>query len=351
MRAAVVCAVAAGTLLAGAGTASADVIFDSADADDLAAVLAEATKEQGVCYGWRVLVDDQTTSQSESVGSNFGAGIPVDGGQGSCRESVVFEAYITYTSESSESEDSASYDVVSTGSRPTTSDLDALGLDFGGLTGEDVDVVVGKAVTALPLLAADAGLGRPIVASPAPESETQGQNAQLTDSPDSDWWRDNRGVVFWGIGLLLGGGVFALYAWRTARKAKSLPAYAGPPGERVPDTVPEDFPGQYRGQWGDQAPDPTRQPSQQATGPQQPLAPRPVPPQSGPQQSGPSQSGPPQSVSPQAGPQRPVPQQPVPPKQAAEPTPEQPQPAPKPDGSTPDKSEEDPGSGGRKDKE
>jgi hypothetical protein len=221
------------------GVATADVVFDPADADELASVLAEATTAQDVCYGWEVVVDDAVAGRSESVGSNLGAGMRLS--TAGCTQSVQFNAYITYTSESSESEDSASYDVVSTVGGPTKADLDGLNLDFDSLTGEDPDVIVGKAVAALPLLAADKGMTNPIEAQP--ETATAPADAQLTDDPDSDWWRNNGGALLWGVGLLLGGGVFAWWAFRTSRKA-----WRAPGGKRstvqpyvVPDTVPAEF--------------------------------------------------------------------------------------------------------------
>jgi hypothetical protein len=226
-------ALAALFLLVTPGLATADVIFDPADADELAAVLAEATDEQGVCYGWNVRVDNVGVPE-DSVGSNGGAGVPIDS---SCAKHVELTAQITYTSESSESEDSASFDVSSSPGGPTKADLDALDLDWDGLTGEDPDVVIGKAVTALPLLAADKGMAKPIAA--APETGAAPADAQLTDDPGSDWWRGRGGAVLWGVGLLLAGGLFAWWALKVNRarqrpRPESVPVY-------VPDTVPEDF--------------------------------------------------------------------------------------------------------------
>ncbi len=233
--------VALGLLVAAPGSASADVIFDPADADELAATLAEATEEQDVCYGWDVSVDDAVAGNSKSVGSNFGADRPVS--SGSCREHVVFNAYITYTSESSESEDSASYDVVSSSGDVTREDLDGLELDLDGLTGEDPDVVVGKAVVALPLLAADAGMAKAIEATP--ETADAPADAALTDDPGSDWWRDNGGVLMWGIGLLLAGALFAWWVLRNNKVRWTPPNRRRPaPVEEVPQYIPADFYGQ-----------------------------------------------------------------------------------------------------------
>jgi outer membrane biosynthesis protein TonB len=237
-RGRVAAVVAALLLLACPATASADVIFDPADAEELAAVLEEAAEGQDVCYGWDVVVDDAVAGRDTSVGSNFGAGESLDTAGDSCETKVQFTAFITYTSESSESEDSATFDVVSTPRGPTTDDLNNLDLGLDGLTGENVDAVVAKAVAALPLLAADAGVADPIEASPAPEAEAA--DAQLTDSPGSDFWRRNGNFIWWGGGLLLAGIVFAVYVIRSNRHTRryatveEIPPY-------IPDTVPDDF--------------------------------------------------------------------------------------------------------------
>jgi len=229
VRALVPIGLSAVLLLAAPATASADVIFDPADADILAKTLAEATAEQDVCYGWDVQVNDAVAGMSDSVGSDRGAGTPVD--TSSCSEYVELTVDITYTSASSESEDYASYSLNSSSGGPTKSDLDELGFDWGGLTGEDPDVVIGTAVLALPLLAADSGMADPIEAAPA--SDSTSATGSLTDDPTSDWWRNNGTTMLWGLGILLAGGVFA---WWVLRSRPPRP-------ERyvVPDTVPDDL--------------------------------------------------------------------------------------------------------------
>lgn len=229
MRALVPLGLSALLLLAAPAVAAADVVFDPADADDLAATLAEATAEQDVCYGWDVNVDDAIAGRSESVGSDKGAGVPVD--TSSCSKYVRLDVFITYTSESSESEDSASWDVSSTTGGPTRSDMEGLDLDWDGLTGENPDVVIGNAVSALPLLAADKGMGKAIEAAPATGAAPA--DAAPTNSPGSDWFRNNGTTLLWGIGLLLAGGLFAWWVFRT-RPPKPA-AYV------VPDTVPDDL--------------------------------------------------------------------------------------------------------------
>ena len=223
-------------MLAAPGVASADVIFDPADADELVATLAEAYDAQGVCYGWSISVDNEGVPE-QSVGSNLGAGRSVS--DGGCDKSVELQASISWTSESSESEDSASYQVVSTPSGPTTADLDDLDIiSEDGLVGDDVDVDVYKAVAALPLLAADAGVASAIEASPAPESEAAG--GAPTNSPGSDFWRESGMLLLWGAVLLLAGVVFGWYVIRTSRRPARR-RVIGPVQEQIPDTVPPEW--------------------------------------------------------------------------------------------------------------
>ena len=233
------------------GTASADVLFDQADADELAATLDEAYQVQRVCYGWKVTIDNVGVTD-ESVGSNFGAGVSLDEqNEASCDEAVEFTARITWTSESSESEDSGSYSVNSYPEyKPDTSDLDSLELiSVDGLIGDNGDVEVYKAVSALPLLAADAGLADPIEATPAPPDQA-GDDAQPTNSPGSDFWRNNGMMILWGSVILLAGGVFAWWVIRTDRRrvplgrrptgpVRAQRAPVGPSAEQIPAYVPD----------------------------------------------------------------------------------------------------------------
>jgi hypothetical protein len=241
MRRLVVLPLAALAVLAAPGPASADVIFDQADADELATTLGEAYETQDVCYGWSIDVDNEGLPE-RSVGSNFGAGQSIQDSGSSCAKSVEFQASITWTSESSESEDSASYQVISQPSGPSTSDLDDLELiSEDGLIGDGVDADVYKAVAALPLLAADAGLADPIEASPAPEADAG--DAAPTDSPGSDFWRQSGMLVLWGSLLLVAGVVFAVYAVRSSRRPARRMATVGPPEEQIPEYVPPEWSG------------------------------------------------------------------------------------------------------------
>lgn len=223
------------TVALGVTPASADVIFDPADAEELATTLDEANTAQDVCYGWTIEVNNVGAVET-STGSNFGAGQALDDlvEASDCSTRIEFRANITWTSESSESEDSASYEVVSLPEGPTTADLDSLEIiSENGLAGDDVDVDAYKAVAALPLLAADVGVADPIEASPAPEAEAG--DAQPTNSPGSDFWRQSGMQLLWGGLLLLAGVAFAWYAISSRRRA---PAPVWSEQEQIPKYVP-----------------------------------------------------------------------------------------------------------------
>lgn len=268
MRRALVVPVAVLAMVVAPGTATADVVFDQADAEELAATLEEAHAAQNVCYGWNIQVDNVGIVET-STGSNFGAGQSLDDlvGSSDCDARVEFRANITWTSESSESEDSASYSVDSLPSGPTTEDLDSLDIiSSDGLAGDNVDVDAYKAVAALPLLAADAGLADPIEASPAPEAEAG--DAQPTNKPGSDFWRQSGMLILWGGLLLLAGAVFAWYAVRSSRRSARRAsrrgiASVGPPSEQLPEYVPADW------QLPDTTP-PTEPPGAEPSGPAAP---------------------------------------------------------------------------------
>ncbi|MGH3881016.1 MAG: hypothetical protein ACRDSK_28670 [Actinophytocola sp.] len=239
-RLAVVAVLALAALAAAPGVAAADVIFDPADADELVVTLADANEAQDVCYGWSIDVDNEGVLET-SVGSHLGAGTPVSEASG-CAASVEFRASIIWTSESSESEDSASHEVVSSPGGPTTDDLDSLEvMSDDGLVGDNVDVDVYKAVAALPLLAADTGLAPPMEASPAPPADAG--DAAPTDSPGSDFWRESGMTLLWAVLILFAAVAFGWYAISSDRRARRRPV--GPVAEQLPAYAPEHVPPEW----------------------------------------------------------------------------------------------------------
>lgn len=183
--------------------AGAAPLLEEADAIELANKLAEATEEQDVCYGWSVDVqDDDGTFSGIEQGSSFGPGRSPF--QPECTPYVVFTAVIHYTSELSESSDSADYAVRTNLVGLDVGSLDGLGVSGGGLLGANDDIVIANATSLLPALVAEQGL-----APPVPIEETTGTIPSAdrpTNTPGSDTWRTHW-PLFAFTGLLLIAGV------------------------------------------------------------------------------------------------------------------------------------------------
>jgi hypothetical protein len=133
----------------------------------------------------------------------------------------VFEASITYTSASSEAEDSASFDVVSNiPGAPTAADLRDNGISGGGLLGSADDQVVANATLLLPALMSEKGLAEPIAleanAQPLPASD------RATGTPGSDWMR-KYGAALAVAALTLAGGI-GWAAWILVKEHPFRPA-------------------------------------------------------------------------------------------------------------------------------
>ncbi|MGH9040329.1 MAG: hypothetical protein ACRDZ3_08865 [Acidimicrobiia bacterium] len=192
-----------------AGPAGALPILEPGDADELAQALAEATEEQDICYGWEVLVEDYG---SGAGGTDAGSSLGVDmlPSEPVCARSIVFEARIVYTSESSEAADSATMSVRSDPpGMVSTADIRRTGVSEGALLGNDDDLVLANAVLALPALAAEGGFAPPVTleANEAPLPAGDG----ATGTPGSDWLRKYGGAL--GAAALVAVGGAAWAAW------------------------------------------------------------------------------------------------------------------------------------------
>lgn len=170
--------------------AAAVPLLDSADATELAQSLADATAQQGVCYGWRVTVDDQYEGMSGiDTGSNAGPRIPANA-DGRCRRTVLLTGTVTYTCASCEAEDSSSVSLTSFPGGPSRDDLSELGLRIDDLHAEDGDAVLANLVGALPLVTASKGAAAPVAGdvnrAPIPRAD------RATSGPSSpDWLRES----------------------------------------------------------------------------------------------------------------------------------------------------------------
>jgi hypothetical protein len=231
-------ALATGALLAPllvAGPASAaNPVLDPEDDAEVAASLAEATRVQGVCYGYVLAVDDGDTGEWGGTYAASSAGEGVRAGDGDdCRNGVVeLVARITYTSDFSEAEDSASWDLVSDVPGLSIADVEDQGLSSGDLLDDGSSATtLRSAVLSLPRLAAERGAVEPVVltpnASPLPEG------AEPTGTPGSDWLRENAVLLALSVGAVLAGLLALAAAFPRGRRGRRVPAgRAGPPGAR-----------------------------------------------------------------------------------------------------------------------
>lgn len=185
------------------------ILIDAADRVELASTLAEATEESGVCFGYVVRLGGSGASDREETLSNAGPDRQPTSCQGG---TVLLQVSLTYTSESSESEDSASYSIATdvpglTSSLATKRVKDLSDVDDDDLLGDKDDLALRNLTAALPLIldgAEPAELAAP--AAQAPNGD------RLTGSPGSDWMRENGlgiGVAFVllivAVGLVVGG--------------------------------------------------------------------------------------------------------------------------------------------------
>lgn len=205
IRAALVAGVALALATAFAATPAQAGVIAPQDAAELAQSLAEATAEQGICYGWNVTNNFDGTPD---IGSSGGPGVvDIEFGQSCEKGFIELTGSIDYACDSCDSSDSASVDIRSTmANGPTAGDLSALGLDAGDLTGDNDDTTLINMVNALPLLAADRGLApylayEPATAVPAAD--------RATGKPGSDLLRDTWPLLaFCGFLIVAGPGFY-----------------------------------------------------------------------------------------------------------------------------------------------
>ena len=224
-----------GPLLLAPPASAANPVLDPEDDADVAAALAEATQVQDVCYGYVLAVDDGDTGEwgGTYAASSAGEGRRATEGD-DCREGVVeLVARITYTSDFSEAEDSASWDLVSDVPGLSIADVEDQGLSAGDLLddGSSATTLL-NAVLSLPRLAAERAGVAPVVltpnASPLPEG------AAPTGTPGSDWLRENLVLLALSVGAVLAGLVALAAAFPRGRR----PVSAARPGTSRPTSRP-----------------------------------------------------------------------------------------------------------------
>jgi hypothetical protein len=190
-------------------------VVDGVDRTEIAQSLAEATTDTGVCFGYtlRLLGDVSGGTTTEQV-SNSGPDTEPGVGASCPKGSVVARFTLIYTSESSESEDSASIAIDSTVPdlpsyvvRQRLQDLDLL--DEGALLGDEDDVAVRNLAVALPLTLNDAVPAE----DAAPAAATAPNGDRLTGSPGDDWMRAHLVTVLVGTVLLVGALIAIAIGW------------------------------------------------------------------------------------------------------------------------------------------
>lgn len=227
-------------LLVAAPAAHAEPFLDPGDAAELANELADATDEQGICYGWSVSVNDNSGGPSGTdVGSNVGPGREPDVTQ--CPKGmVVLQGYVSWTCDSCEAEDSSDFSIrTSVPGGPTKDDLEDLDFDGGQLKGDKGDVALASMVGALPLIAASKGV------APAIKADTTAEPAKpAADKPTGspvipDWLRESWLALSASLIVVLGGAIWLLSAISADRARKRretsrpplVPAAPDPPQE------------------------------------------------------------------------------------------------------------------------
>lgn len=233
-------AVVAVVLTAGPAAAE-NPVLDAEGDTDLASALAEAQQVQGVCYGYLLSVSDADTGQFSGTfaSSSAGAGQAASSA-GECPNGTVeLVARISYTSSFSEAEDSADWQLRSTVAGDLSiADVEAVtGASAGDLLDDaNSETALLNAVLALPGLASERAGLPPVVLEE--NSDPLPQGARATDTPGSDWLRQN-GALLALCGAAIVAGLVALLASRrpgAPRRPSGTPRTFGPhPDHPHPD--------------------------------------------------------------------------------------------------------------------
>jgi hypothetical protein len=213
----VVAALLLASLTVAVPAAAANPVLDPEDDAEIAEALAEATEVQDVCYGYVLAVDDGDTGEwgGTYAASSRGTVRPSDAL--GCTDGVVkLVARITYTSDFSEAEDSASWELVSDVPGLTISDVEDQGLSADDLLDDGRSATTLRAaVLSLPRLAAERGGLQPVVLTPNDEALPEG--ARPTGTPGSDWLREHLVLLALSVGAVLAGLVALVAAFPRGR--------------------------------------------------------------------------------------------------------------------------------------
>lgn len=233
MRRAGLSAVLLFPLLVAAPASAANPVLDPEDDAEVAAALAEATEVQDVCYGYVLAVDDGDTGEwgGTYAASSGGEGVRASEA-GGCPDGVVeLVARISYTSDFSEAEDSASWDLVSDVPGLSIADVEAQGLSSGALLDDGASAtVLQNAVLSLPRLAAERAGLQPVVLEPNAAPLPEGAGA--TGTPGSDWLREHLALLALSVGAVLAGLAALFAAFPRGRRGRPVPTAGARPTSR-----------------------------------------------------------------------------------------------------------------------
>lgn len=199
---------------------------------DTVAVLERASASQGICYGWQL---HDSNGRVVNVGSNLGDGVPVEFDPVRCARFIEVIADVTYTSSSSELNDSARVRVTSSADLTASgfvAGLERLGVDNDAFIDEPGWSIC-RAAVFLPLLAAEADLVPPMpagTADPAGNAAPPATGSTPAALPDagSDIWRDRWPYLLGAAALLLVTVLMVAIGWFERRHQRRAPT--GPPG-------------------------------------------------------------------------------------------------------------------------
>ena len=214
-------------LLTAGPAAAENPVLDAEGDTDLATALAEAREVQGVCYGYSLSVSDADTGQFSGTfsSSSAGAGQPASAATDCPNGTIELAARISYTSSFSEAEDSADWSLLSTVGDLSIVDVEQV---TGGSARDLLDdgkseTALLNAVLSLPGLATERAGLPPVVLEENTEALPEG--ARATDTPGSDWLRQNGALLFLCVAAVVAGLVALLASRRPSGPRR--PAAAG----------------------------------------------------------------------------------------------------------------------------
>lgn len=177
------------------------VALGPAETSRLVERLQEASRTQGVCYGWEV---DADTAAPPEIGSNLGVGVDVRTRPAECPSWVVLRADYFYSSIDKEWS-SVGYSLEADSSRAqlTSADLSRHGVVSSSGVGDRAVAELADAIGAMPLMTAE----RDRLPVPAQEQRLDPSatvdDDELASTHGAGWWSlIGLGALLIGLGLL-----------------------------------------------------------------------------------------------------------------------------------------------------